>query len=58
MARHGRPWRRRNLYIRAPNTAPNTGAVRYNHMLSKFLDTIAGPKDLAGFSDPPETGLR
>lgn len=27
-------------------------------MLLKFQDTIAGPRDLAGFIDPPETGLK
>lgn len=49
--------RRRTRYMRAPKRAPITGAVRYIQILSKFLETIAGPNDLAGLSDPPEIGL-
>lgn len=34
-----------------------TGAVTYIHKSLNFHDMIAGPNDLAGFIDPPETGL-
>jgi hypothetical protein len=30
----------------------------YIQMSLNFHDTIAGPSDLAGFIDPPETGLQ
>lgn len=34
-----------------------TGAVTYIHKSLNFHEMIAGPNDLAGFIDPPETGL-
>lgn len=43
--------------MNVPETAPSMGAVTYIHKPWKFQDTIAGPKDLAGFIDPPEIGL-
>jgi len=50
--------RRRKRNIRAPATAPPLGAKMYIQMFLNFHDTIAGPSDLAGFIDPPETGLQ
>ena len=49
--------RRRKRNKRTPANAPIMGAVIYIHISLNFHDTIAGPKDLAGFIDPPETGL-
>lgn len=43
--------------MKAPETAPSIGAVKYIHNPWKLNDTRAGPKDLAGFIDPPEIGL-
>jgi len=43
--------------MRAPATAPMVGAVMYTHISLKSQETIAGPNDLAGFNDPPDTGL-
>jgi hypothetical protein len=34
------------------------GAVIYIHMSLYLPEMIAGPNDLAGFIDPPETGLQ
>lgn len=34
------------------------GAVTYIHTSLNFPEMIAGPNDLAGFIDPPETGLQ
>jgi len=50
--------RRRKRNIAAPATAPTLGATMYIHMFLNFHDRIAGPNDLAGFMDPPETGLQ
>lgn len=50
--------RRRKRNIRAPATAPPLGAMMYIHMSLYLLERIAGPNDLAGFIDPPETGLQ
>lgn len=49
--------RRRKRNIAAPATAPPLGATMYIHMFLNFHERIAGPNDLAGFIDPPETGL-
>ena len=43
--------------VKAPDTEPSIGAVRYIHKPSKLNDTMAGPSDLAGFIDPLEMGL-
>lgn len=50
--------RRRKRNIKAPATAPTLGANMYIQMFLNFHDIIAGPSDLAGFIDPPETGLQ
>jgi hypothetical protein len=55
---HGGHRRRRTRNVRAPVTAPMTGAVTYIHKSLNFHEMIAGPNDLAGFIDPPETGLK
>lgn len=49
--------RRRKRNIAAPAIAPPLGATMYIHMFLNFHERIAGPNDLAGFIDPPETGL-
>lgn len=49
---------RRKRNIAAPATAPVLGATMYIHMFLNFHERIAGPNDLAGFIDPPETGLQ
>jgi len=50
--------RRRKRNIAAPATAPPLGATMYIHMFLNFHETSAGPNDLAGFIDPPDTGLQ
>ncbi|KAL8128758.1 hypothetical protein V2J09_017913 [Rumex salicifolius] len=42
---------------KTPSTEPKVGAARYTQMCLNFHATIAGPSDLAGFNDPPDTGL-
>lgn len=51
------PWRRKRRNATTPAMAPSVGATRYIHKPSNVHATSAGPSDLAGFIDPPETGL-
>ena len=36
--------------------APKTGAAIYSQRIDRFIDTIAGPIERAGFIDAPEIG--
>src|ERR671939_2036090 len=45
------------LNERTASTAPIIGASQYIHWYDRLSETRAGPRDLAGFIDPPDTGI-
>lgn len=48
--------RRMTLYEHAPISVPAIGPTKYTHIALQLLLAIAGPRDLAGFIDPPDIG--